>query len=375
MGAEDKDYEERFQHMEADDDGLSLLTDVSKDLHLITECLRGTLLIGFVSCFVEKASLVADKCIQKQIQGEKLEQFTQKIQAVWGELAILYPHDNVVTETVESLGLHMQALQSESRAERLAAVAEKFLAMEEGDELITKLSCLDEMCEVCASMPAKLKKVDGHQKLFTKVFDRVLGLAAPLVFVEMIKDPAPDLNKLLPMLTKMLDMFCIGGAARKLLSESLQVASGMRAKVKAMVQGKEYDLQMLCKLPDARDKAMALRRACLTMEGADAKMQKMKEMPVPFKQVWDMCMSHHVWCRELVEGMVTELLNLATAVHSDKMKTLALVAGGRRDGSSWTDQLGKLSWKSISMKVIDGVLMDIAPNILPKSIDECLQVV
>ena len=370
------DYEARFQHMEVDDDGLALLTSVSKDLHLITECLRGGLLVSFVHCLVEKASMVADKCIQKQIPGDKLEQFTQQIQAVWGELAILYPHDNVVTETVESLGLHMQALQSESRAEKLSGVAQRFMNLEEKDEFQhDRLTCLDEMMEVSSTMPAKLKYVEGQQVLFAKVFDKVVEFVIPLLFEKMIDDPAPDLNKLVPMLSKMIDMFGFGSAAHKLLLESLQVASGLLSKVRSMVKKKEYDVQALCSVPEAKDKAMEWRRACLTMEGADKKMIKHKDMPKAFEVAWQMCMSYHAWCVTLVEGMVNELSRKASEIYENKRQALGLVAGGRKDGTSWTDQLGpKVTWKSISTRVVDGVLMDIAPNILPKSIDECIQV-
>ena len=282
----------------------------------------------------------------------------------------------MVMETVESLGLHMQALQSESRAEKLSGVCKEFMEVKEEDEEQTKrVTLLEEMIEVCSAMPAKIQKIEGHKELFGSVFQEVVGFVAPLVFQPQTPEPAPDMTKTLQMLTKMMEMFDLGSVAHKTFMDAFQTAAGLKTKATSMMQNQPYDLKTVFLSDDAKDKVLALRRSCLSVDASHVKMQKLKEKPDSFEKAWVLCKTYQDWCQKVVDEIVKELLQESETLHAEKSRALTLVAGGRRDGTTWTDQIGpKTSWKQLCMKVIDGVLMDISPQILPAAIDECIQV-
>ena len=104
-------------------------------------------------------------------------------------------------------------------------------------------------------------------------------------------------------------------------------------------------------------------RSILAVNSVDKKMQKQSDMPEKFAAAWHGAEVCRKWCLSVVKDIAAEMEKSQEEVLEAKMQALAQMAGGKKNGTAWSEGLDKkVAWNSICTRVLDGTLMDIDPT-------------
>ena len=372
------DYMGRMQNLKYDESGVGVLKEATNDLCAITEALRPNLVKSFVHTVISSSMTFAGKCIRNELQGGSREVITGQVQAVLSELSILFPRDEKLATQSEELALHVQALYTTTQVEKMESLAGKFMGDdEEGDwpPVPKRLALLKQLSDLCAIMPVTaLQQAQARTELFSKFFDAVVLWLQQNFFESKGGADWASLETFVKLLGKITEIFQFGSASQKVFLDCLSVATTMVVKAKTLMPGQEISEQDMMAESNVKEMIKALMRSVLSMNAAETKMSKQEEMASNLCAAWDGAKTFKQWAMKIVETGVAQMQSRAQK-HLDKVMTeLSRVAGGKRNGTMWTDAWDKnVSWKSIAARVVEGSLFDIDASLLPVQIEDCVK--